>query len=70
MVGMCQRRKEFVTISPTMGEVTDFNVLPDNQTLNVLGLVDSNDHIYIVDIYNIGVIDQCILDNVGGRRLA
>ena len=70
MVGMCQRRKEFITISPTMIEATGFNVLPDSQTLDVPELVNSNDCICIVDIHNIDVIDQCILDNVGGRRLA
>ena len=70
MVGMCQRRKEFITISPTTVEVTGFNVLPDSQILSILELVDSNDHIYIVGICNIGVVNQCILDNVRGRRLA
>ena len=67
---MCQRRKEFVTISPTMVEVTDFNVFLGSQILGVLELVDSNDRICIVDIRSIDVVDQCILDNVRGRRLA
>ena len=67
---MVKEEKEFVTISPTMVEVTDFNVLSDSQTLSVPELVDSNDHICIVDICNIDVVDQCILDNVRGRRLA
>ena len=52
-----------------MVEVTGFNVL-DNQTLNVPELVNSNDCIYIVDIQSIDVVNQCILDNVGGRRPA
>ena len=53
-----------------MVEVTSFNVLPDSQILDVPGLIDSNNHICIVDIHNIDVINWCILDNVGGRRLA
>ena len=53
-----------------MVEVTSFNVLPDSQTLDVLELIDSNDRICIVDICNIDVVNQCILDNVRGRRLA
>ena len=52
-----------------MVEVTGFNVPLDSQTLNVPGLVDSNNHIYIVDICSIDVVDLCILDNVGGRKL-
>ena len=52
-----------------MIEVTGFNVLLDSWILGVLVLVDSNGHICIVDIHNIGVIDQYILDNVGGRKL-
>ena len=52
-----------------MVEVTGFNVSLDSQTLNVLGLVDSNDRIHIVDIHSIDVVDLCILDNVRGRRL-
>ena len=51
-----------------MVEVTGFNIL-DSQTLGVLVLIDSSDHICIVDIQSIDVIDCCILDNVGGRRL-
>ena len=52
-----------------MVEVTSFNFL-NSQTLGVLALVDNSDHIYIVGIQNIDVIDWCILDNVGERRLA
>ena len=52
-----------------MVEVTGFNVLLDSQILGVLVLVDSNGHICIVDIHSIDVVDQYILDNVGGRRL-
>ena len=66
---MCQRRKEFVTISPTMIEVTGFNVFLDSRILSVLVLVNSNGHICIVDICSIGVVDRYILDNVGGRKL-
>ena len=65
-----REEKEFVTISPTMIEVTGFNVCPDNQILGVLEPVDSNDCICIVDIHSIDVVDLCILDNVGGKRLA
>ena len=52
-----------------MIEVTNFNVLPDSPILGVLVLVDSNGHICIVDICSIDVVDLCILDNVGGKRL-
>ena len=52
-----------------MAEVTSFNVLLNSQTLGVPELINSNDCICIVDIHNINVVDQCILDNVGGRRL-
>ena len=64
-----KKKREFVTISPTMVEVTGFNVFPDSQILGVPELVNSNDYICIVDIRNIDVVDRCILDNVGGRRL-
>ena len=64
-----KRRKEFITISPTMIEVTGFNVFPDSQILGVLVLVDSNGRICTVDICNIDVVDQCNLDNIRGRRL-
>ena len=67
---MCvKEEKEFITISPTMVEVTSFNVLLNSQTLGVPELVNNNDHICIVDIRNIDVVNQCILDNVRGRRL-
>ena len=52
-----------------MIEVTSFNVLLDSRILDVLVLVDSNGHRCIVDIHSIDVVDQYILDNVGGRRL-
>ena len=58
------------TISPTMVEVTSFIFLLNSQTLGVLVLINSSDHICIVDIRNIDVINWCILDNVRGRRLA
>ena len=64
------KRKEFVTISPTMVEVTDFNnTYQDSQILGVSVLVDSSDHKYIVDIHSIDVVDRCILDNARGKRL-
>ena len=66
MVSVCQRRKR---VHNTMVEVTSFNILLNSQTLGVLELVDSNDCICIVDIHNIDVVNWCILDNVGGRRL-
>ena len=69
MVSVCQRRKRVHNNIPTMVEVTDFNILLNNQTLGVPELVDSNDCICIVDICDIDVVDWCILDNVGGRRL-
>ena len=53
-----------------MIEVTGFNVCPDSQILGVSELVNSNDHICIVDIRSTDVVDLCILDNVGGKRLA
>ena len=68
MVSMCKKEKEFVTISPTMVEVTGFNFFLNSQILSVPELVNSNDHICIVDIQSIDVVDWCILDNVGGRR--
>ena len=52
-----------------MIEVTSFNVLPNNQILSVPVLVDSNGHICIVDIHSTDVVDLCILDNVGEKRL-
>ena len=44
-----ERKEEFVTISPTIVEVTSFNIL-DNQIFSALALIDSNGHIYIEDI--------------------
>ena len=70
MVSACQRRKEFVTISPTMVEVTDFNnTYQGSQILGVLVLVDSSDRKCIGDIHSTDVVDWCILDNVRGMRL-
>ena len=59
--------EKFVTISPTMVEVTGFNFL-GNQTLSVLVLIGNSDCICIEDIQNIDVIDLCILDNVEGKK--
>ena len=64
-----KEEKELITISPTMIEVTGFNVLLDSWILSVLVLVDSNGHICIVDIHSIDVVNWYILDNVGERRL-
>ena len=62
--------KKFVTISPTMVEVTDFNnTYQGSPILDVSALVGSSDCRCIVDIHSIDVVDQCILDNAGGTRL-
>ena len=64
----CGEEKEFVTISPTVVEVTDFK-LWYNQILGVLVLIDSNDHRCIGDIQSIDVFGPYTLDNVGETRL-
>ena len=69
MVCACEKRKEFITLSPTMVEVTSFKLL-DSQILSVPVLIDSSDHMCIVDIQSIDVVDQCILDNVEETKLA
>ena len=53
-----------------MVEVTDFNITcQDSRILGVLVLVDNNDHKCTVDIHSNDVVNQCILDNVKGKRL-
>ena len=52
-----------------MVEVTGFIFLLNSQTLSVPALIDSSDCICIVDICNIDVVNRCILDSVGERRL-
>ena len=52
-----------------MVEVTSFIFLLSSQTLGVPVLIDGSDCICIVDIHSIDVVNWCILDNVGGRRL-
>ena len=60
MANAC-RRKEFVTISPTMVEVTNFNnIYQDSRILGVSVLVDSSDHKCTVDIHSTDVVNQCI----------
>ena len=70
MVDACWRRKEFVTISPTMVEVTDFNnTYQDSRILNVSVLISGSDRKCTVDIHSTDVVDRRILDNARGKRL-
>ena len=61
-------KKGFVTISPTMVEVTSFK-LWYNQILGVLVLIYSNDHRCIEDTQNIDVFGPYTLDSVREMKL-